>query len=81
MKRSILTGVILLGGLLPLMGCVVPAAEPVAVAPVPVIAPAVVVGPPAVVIGGGGYWRVVHGRRVWVRRGPARGVARRRWHR
>jgi hypothetical protein len=75
MKRFVLTGIIGLGCLLPLVGCVVappPPGPPGAYAPGPVLAPALVVAPPVVAVGPG-YWRWHHGRRFWVRR--------RGWHR
>ncbi len=75
MKRLILKGIVGLGCLLPLMGCVVPVepARPVAFAP-PFVAPE-----PLVVVGRPGYYRrgyyrrpVYVGRRGHVRRGYAR---------
>jgi hypothetical protein len=73
MKRFILTGLVGMGCLLPLMGCVVPAdpGPPVAYIPPPVVAP-VVVGPGVYV--GPRYHR--RWGRPYYRRGPYR-----RWHR
>jgi len=69
MKRIVLTGVVAVGALLPLMGCVVAPAPGQPGPPVVAIAPpAVVVGPPVVAIGPG-YWRWRHGRRWWYSRG------------